>query len=85
LAGSSASWPAGDADGNAARWAVDRRVALLPKIRLELLVLDDDAETMVEAIAKHAQTETMGDGKIWVSPVDSALRVRTGQRDRDAV
>jgi nitrogen regulatory protein PII len=74
-----------DADGNAARWAVDRRVALLPKIRLELLVLDDDAETMVEAIAKHAQTETMGDGKIWVSPVDSALRVRTGQRDGDAV
>jgi nitrogen regulatory protein P-II 1 len=40
---------------------------------------------LVEAIAKHAQTETMGDGKIWVSTVDSALRVRTGQRDRDAV
>jgi nitrogen regulatory protein P-II 1 len=66
-------------------WAVDRTVALLPKIRLEILVLDDDAETLVEAIAKHAQTETMGDGKIWVSPVDSTLRVRTGERDRDAV
>jgi nitrogen regulatory protein P-II 1 len=74
-----------NADASAARWAVDRRVALLPKVRLEILVLDDDAETLVEAIAKHAQTETMGDGKIWVSPVDSAMRVRTEQRDRDAV
>ena len=74
-----------DADPNGAGWAVDRRAALLPKIRLEIVALDDDAETLVEAIAKHAQTETMGDGKIWVSTVDSALRVRTGQRDRDAV
>jgi Nitrogen regulatory protein P-II len=46
---------------------------------------DDDAETLVEAIAKHAHTESIGDGKIWVSTVDSALRVRTGERDRDAV
>ena len=74
-----------DANPDAAGWAIDRRAALLPKIRLEIVVLDDDAETLVEAIAKHAQTETMGDGKIWVSTVDSALRVRTGQRDRDAV
>ncbi len=74
-----------DADPDAAGGAVDRRAALLPKIRLEIVVLDDDAETLVEAIAKHAQTETMGDGKIWVSTVESALRVRTGQRDRDAV
>jgi nitrogen regulatory protein P-II 1 len=74
-----------DPGPNAAGWAIDRRAALLPKVRLEILVLDDDTETLVEAIAKHARTETMGDGKIWVSPVDSALRVRTGQRDRDAV
>jgi nitrogen regulatory protein P-II 1 len=47
--------------------------------------LDDDAETMVDAIAKYARTETIGDGKIWVTTVDSALRVRTGERDRDAV
>jgi nitrogen regulatory protein P-II 1 len=58
---------------------------LLPKVRLDLVVLDDDAETIVEAIAKHARTETIGDGKIWVTPIDSALRVRTGERDRAAV
>ena len=74
------------ADRKAAdRRAADRRAALLPKIRLEVLVLDDDAETVVEAIAKHARTETVGDGKIWVTPVDGALRVRTGERNRDAV
>jgi len=65
--------------------AADRRAALLAKIRLEVLVLDDDAETMVEGIAKHARTETIGAGKIWITPVDSAMRVRTGARDRDAV
>jgi len=58
---------------------------LLAKVRLDLVVLDDDAETVVEAIAKHARTEKIGDGKIWVTPVDSALRVRTGERDRAAV
>ena len=59
--------------------------ALLPKIRLDLVVLDDDAETIVEVIAKHAQTQTIGDGKIWLTPVDGALRVRTGERDRAAI
>jgi len=73
------------ADAKATGGAVDRRVALLPKIRLEIVALDDDAETLVEAIAEHAQTDAVGDGKIWVSTVDSALRVRTGERDRDAV
>ena len=63
----------------------EHMAVLLAKVRLDLVVLDDDAETIVEAIAKHARTETMGDGKIWVTPVDSALRVRTGERDRAAV
>jgi nitrogen regulatory protein PII len=63
----------------------ERMAALLPKVRLDLVVLDDDAEAIVEAIAKHARTETIGDGKIWVTTVDSALRVRTGERDRAAV
>ena len=61
------------------------RVILLHKIRLDVVALDDDVETLVEAIAKHARTETIGDGKIWVTPVDSALRVRTGDRDRAAI
>ena len=58
---------------------------LLPKVRLDIVVLDDDAETIAEAIAKQAQTETIGDGKIWITPVDGVLRVRTGERDRAAV
>ena len=58
---------------------------LLAKVRLDLVVLDDDAEAIVDVIAKHARTETLGDGKIWVTPVDSALRVRTGERDRAAI
>jgi nitrogen regulatory protein P-II 1 len=58
---------------------------LLPKIRLDLVVLDDDAETVTETIAKHAYTGVIGDGKIWVAPVDSVLRVRTGERDRAAI
>jgi nitrogen regulatory protein PII len=62
-----------------------RRPTLLPKIRLDVVALDDDAQTLVEAIAKHARTETIGDGKIWVTTVDSILRVRTGERDRAAV
>jgi nitrogen regulatory protein PII len=61
------------------------RVALLHKVRLDIVALDDEVETLVEAIAKHARTETIGDGKIWVTPVDSALRVRTGDRDRAAI
>jgi nitrogen regulatory protein PII len=65
--------------------AANRTPALLPKVRVDLLVLDDDAETMMEAIAKHARTDTIGDGKIWLSTVDSAMRIRTGERDRHAV
>ena len=63
----------------------EHMVVLLAKVRLDLVVLDDDAETIVDVIAKHARTETIGDGKIWVTPVDSALRVRTGDRDRAAI
>ena len=58
---------------------------LLPKVRLDMVVKDEDAEPVVEAIAKGANTGTIGDGKIWVSPVDSALRVRTGERDDAAL
>jgi len=71
--------------GQLAAGASRSQVTLLPKIRLDVVALDDDVETLVEAIAKHARTETIGDGKIWVTPVDGALRVRTGDRDRAAI
>jgi nitrogen regulatory protein PII len=61
------------------------RAVLLTKIRLEILVLDEDVQSMVDAIAKHAHTSVIGDGKIWVSDVDSVLRIRTGEKDLDAV
>ena len=63
----------------------DRKAALLPKVRLDIVALDDDAEALAGVIAKHARTETIGDGKIWVTTVDSVLRVRTGDRDGAAV
>lgn len=61
------------------------RPVLLTKLRLDVLVLDQDVQPVVDAIAKHARTGIIGDGKIWVSPVDSAMRVRTGEKDGDAV
>lgn len=63
----------------------DIKAVLLPKIRLDVLVLDDDAQAMAEAMAKQARSGGIGDGKIWVTTVDSAIRVRTGERGRDAV
>lgn len=60
-------------------------VSLLPKARLDIVVRDDQADSVASAIAKCAGTGTIGDGKIWVTDVASVLRVRTGERDDDAV
>lgn len=54
-------------------------VPLLPKIKLELIVSDADAEKTVAAIAENARTGAVGDGKIWVSAIESIMRVRTGE------
>ena len=62
-----------------------RSVALLPKVRLDLVVPDDNAEALAEVVAKHSRTGVIGDGKIWVSDVGSVLRVRTGDRDLAAL
>jgi len=60
-------------------------VALVPKVRLEVVVDDGDAEAVVDAIVKSAGTGRIGDGKVWVTPVESIVRVRTGDRDEAAV
>ena len=60
-------------------------VDFLPKVRLEVVVADAQAEAVVEAIAAAAQTGRIGDGKIFVSTIDSALRIRTGEKDDDAI
>ena len=60
-------------------------VDFLPKVKLEVVVSDDLVERTVEAIASAAQTGRIGDGKIFVSPIETALRIRTGERDDDAI
>ncbi len=60
-------------------------VDFLPKVKLEVVVPDTIADSVVEAVAAAAQTGRIGDGKIFVSPISSALRIRTGERDDDAV
>ena len=60
-------------------------VDLVPKLRVEILVEDDDADSVVDVIVKTAQTGRIGDGKVWVSPVDGVVRVRTGERGPDAL
>ena len=60
-------------------------VDLVPKVRLEVLVDDGDAFDVVEILVKSAQTGRIGDGKVWVTTVDSVVRVRTGDRDDAAI
>jgi nitrogen regulatory protein P-II 1 len=60
-------------------------VDFVPKVRLEVLVDDADINDVVEVVLKSAQTGKIGDGKIWVTPVDAVVRVRTGERDVDAL
>jgi nitrogen regulatory protein P-II 1 len=62
-----------------------RRALVLPKLRIDAVVQDEAVEAVTDAIAKSVHTGTIGDGKIWVCAVQSALRVRTGERDQDAV
>ncbi len=60
-------------------------VDFLPKIKLEIFVNDDFVEKTIEIIQTHARTGKIGDGKIFVIPVDDAIRIRTGERGPEAV
>ena len=60
-------------------------VDLVPKVRVEVLVDDADADDVIEVIVKSAQTGKIGDGKVWSVPVDTVVRVRTGERGVDAL
>jgi nitrogen regulatory protein P-II 2 len=60
-------------------------VRLLPKVKVELACADDDCERLVEAITQSANTGTIGDGKIFVHDLESILRIRTGERDEQAI
>jgi nitrogen regulatory protein P-II 2 len=60
-------------------------VSFLPKVKIEVAVTDDVADRTVEAIQKAAHTGHIGDGKIFVSPLERAVRIRTGESDDDAL
>jgi nitrogen regulatory protein P-II 1 len=60
-------------------------IALVPKIRIEIVVDDPEVDDVVGAIVKSARTGKIGDGKVWVQPVDSVVRVRTGEADEAAL
>lgn len=60
-------------------------VKLLPKMKLEVVAPEDRADAIVDAIAEAARSGKIGDGKIWVSDLDTILRIRTGERDEKAV
>jgi nitrogen regulatory protein P-II 1 len=60
-------------------------VDLVPKVRVEVLVDDLDADKVVDTVIEAARTGKIGDGKVWVTPVDTVVRVRTGERGADAL
>ena len=60
-------------------------VDLVPKVRIEVLVDDATAEQAITAIVGAAQTGRIGDGKVWMGPVEAVVRVRTGERGPDAL
>lgn len=61
------------------------RVDLVPKVRIEVLVIDGEADKVVSTIVESARSGKIGDGKVWVTDVESIVRVRTGEIDGDAI
>jgi nitrogen regulatory protein P-II 1 len=57
----------------------------LPKIKIELIVKEEDVENVVNAIIKGASTGKIGDGKIFISPIEKVIRIRTGEEDEEAI
>ena len=60
-------------------------VDFIPKIKIEIVIEADKTDKVVEAIRKASNTDKIGDGKIFVCPVDDAIRVRTGEKGKDAI
>jgi nitrogen regulatory protein P-II 1 len=60
-------------------------VDLVPKVRIEVLVDDADGDHVMDVIVAAARTGRIGDGKVWMVPVDAVVRVRTGERGPDAI
>ena len=60
-------------------------VDMVPKVKIEVLTEDGDALKVADTIVEAARTGKIGDGKVWITPIDTLIRVRTGERDGDAV
>ena len=61
------------------------QVDFVPKIRLEIVADDADVDRLVDAISAAARTDKIGDGKVWVTPVEGVVRIRTGEKGSDAI
>ena len=61
------------------------QVDFVPKVRIEVLVDDGQVDAVVEAIMNAGRTGSIGDGKIWITPVSQAFRIRTGEKGKDAI
>jgi len=60
-------------------------VDFVPKVRVEVLTDDEDASRVVDAIVTAARTDKIGDGKVWLTPVENVIRIRTGEMGHDAL
>ena len=60
-------------------------VEFIPKLRLDIVVDDGDAEKVADTIVAAGQTGKIGDGKIWIGSLDAVIRIRTGERDHEAI
>jgi nitrogen regulatory protein P-II 1 len=61
------------------------KIDFVPKVRVEVVIADDDVDRVIDAITGAANSGQIGDGKIWVSSVDRIVRIRTGEQDADAI
>ncbi|MER5596394.1 P-II family nitrogen regulator [Streptomyces adustus] len=61
------------------------RVDLVPKVRIEVVVDDAESDAVIDAVVNAARTGKIGDGKVWATPVETVVRVRTGERGPDAL
>jgi len=72
--------------GISLQWrAGEYRVDFLPKVKIEAVVLDEDLDRALDAIVRKARTGEIGDGKIFVIPIDNAVRIRTGDNGENAI
>ena len=61
------------------------QIEFVPKVKMEILTTEDEVDRIVDAISAAARTGKIGDGKIWVSPVDTVIRIRTGEMGETAI